>query len=509
MLEIDSKNRIMTYLTAGTVILSLIVHILHRQFLLFGDYLTLNNIQVGQTDTVLNILLLIPILSFAFTIFIQFSRKSWRRHIPFLNMTTLTFASISIIAGGNGMVEYHFSIFMVIAMLAYYESIKLVLISTILFALHHLVGYFTLPEIICGTSQYPFGLLLVHAVFLILTSGSTILQIVHKLKFMKGVEEERQEKKKQFDSLLAKLQSTSQTVINTTRVLMDNITKSKQSSQEISNVINEIASGSENQAQSTQDASRAMSEMASGIQKIAESASVVAERSQSTVSEVKKGDSSIQQTMAQMDSIHRSVNSIARTIENLDDKSKEIGRILQVITDITEQTNLLALNAAIEAARAGEHGKGFAVVADEVRKLAEQSNASAGEISQIIEDIQVGTDEAKQAMNQGIIEVDNGIQNVKQTGDVLKSILAYAEEVAAQIEEISAISQQMSASSEEISASVDEMSTIAKTSNEQSKSVVTFTDEQMASIEEIKHVSESLQNMSYELEELVKKFSQE
>lgn len=504
--ELSFKNRIMTYLSAGVVALSIIVYVLHRFFNLFEEFLLSRGLSTSNEGALEIVLLLIPVVTLAAALLFQGKNDEL---LPLLNTITLTFGSISLIASGNGMVEYHFSIFMVIAMIAYYESIKLILISTVVFAVQHLVGYFTFPEIICGTDQYPFGVLLVHAVFLIFTSGATILQVSMKKKYRQQVESERLEKREQFMHVLSNLQKTSDKITDTTHHLIRNIYKTSTSSKEIAASIQQIASGSDQQALGTKESSSAMAEMAVGIQRIAESSSIVSKRSQETVDEAKNGAESIQNTRQQMESIDVSVKNLAQTIENLALKSEEIDRIVQVISQITDQTNLLALNASIEAARAGEHGRGFAVVAEEVRKLAEQSKGSADDITKIVEEIQQAAAQAKQSIDHGITEVNEGLNNVKQTDVVLKSIVHFAEEVAAQIEEVSAVAEEMSASSEEVSASIDEMAFIAEKSNHNTLSVLKLTDEQILAIEEVEKVSEVLQNISEELNGLVAKFEQE
>ena len=131
-----------------------------------------------------------------------------------------------------------------------------------------------------------------------------------------------------------------------------------------------------------------------------------------------------------MDKIHRSVNDTATVIQHLEERSKEIGKIIDVITGISSQTNLLALNAAIEAARAGEHGKGFAVVADEVKKLAEQSKESADQITTLVEEIQGDTERAVTVMRKGTNEVELGITVVQETGEGFKRILQSIDQVS-------------------------------------------------------------------------------
>jgi len=187
----------------------------------------------------------------------------------------------------------------------------------------------------------------------------------------------------------------------------------------------------------------------------------------------------------QMGRISGTVESTSSIIKQLGERSKQIGDIVTAITDISSQTNLLALNAAIEAARAGEHGKGFAVVADEVRKLAEQSQDSAAKIKELIERTQEDTKQSIQSMMNVVHEVQAGTLDVNEAGVAFKKILEAEILVAEQIHEVSAISEQMSANSQEVSASVQEVQAIATQSSEGAQTIVTASREQLASMEEI------------------------
>ncbi|WP_374703467.1 methyl-accepting chemotaxis protein [Bacillus sp. Marseille-P3661] len=247
--------------------------------------------------------------------------------------------------------------------------------------------------------------------------------------------------------------------------------------------------------------------MAIGIQRVAESANIVAEQSQTTVSEARQGEKAIEAAVNQMDLINISVKKLASTISLLGEKSQQIDEILKVITTISDQTNLLALNAAIEAARAGEHGKGFAVVADEVRKLAEQSQASAKKITELIREIQTDTDQTLEAMKVGTKDVESGLTLVHNTGATFKNILAASEKVAAQIEEMSSVAEQISASTEQVTASVEEMAIIAATNANGTHVISVSADEQVKSLKEITLVSDALKSMAVELEQLISKFN--
>lgn len=274
----------------------------------------------------------------------------------------------------------------------------------------------------------------------------------------------------------------------------------------VTSAIQEIAAGSEKQGLGTEESSKAMVEIASDIQRVADSSAAVAESSILTTENALEGDKSVKRSIEQMNNIQHSVTEAESQVRNLDKLSGEIGKILDVITGIADQTNLLALNAAIEAARAGEHGKGFAVVADEVRKLAEESKTSASGITKLIEEIRINTSHAVTYMKKGTEEVEVGIEVVHQAGRAFATILESVQKVSAQVQEVTAASQQISAGTEEVTSSIVELSHIAKEATSSSQNVAASSEEQLASIEEISSSAGSLSTLAEELHALVGKF---
>ncbi|WP_409175087.1 methyl-accepting chemotaxis protein [Brevibacillus fortis] len=276
---------------------------------------------------------------------------------------------------------------------------------------------------------------------------------------------------------------------------------------QVASSFQEVATGTENQQHSAEESARAMEEMAIGIQRIAEASSTMAESSKHMANEAVAGNQSVEKVSGQMDSINRSVSHSADVVRSLDSRSAEISQIVEVIASIASQTNLLALNAAIEAARAGEQGRGFAVVADEVRKLAEQSNDSANQIANLITEIQRETTSAVQAMDEGTREVETGIQIAHETGEAFRRIMDSTQDVADQIQEISSVAEQMSAATEQVTASILQLSSIAKESAVSASSVAASTEEQRISMNQLSTSAEQLNQMAKELQQMINRFT--
>ncbi|MDF2669002.1 MAG: methyl-accepting chemotaxis protein [Paenibacillus sp.] len=277
-------------------------------------------------------------------------------------------------------------------------------------------------------------------------------------------------------------------------------------SSQIAEAAQDAAVSNEVQVNSVQESSRAMEEMAIGIQLIASTSSNAYDASVTAQEQAQQGNLLITRSTEQINAVSDTVADLSSIIQKLEERSKQIGEIVQVITEISQQTNLLALNASIEAARAGEQGKGFAVVANEVKKLAERSNTSAGQVSELIESIQIDIESAVTRMDKGEQEVTEGVKAIRRTGEAFSLILTATQSVVNQVQEASGAAEEMSASAQQIAASLQEMERMAGKSNELTQTISASTEEQIAAMEEISASADSLQAMSAQMQDLAHRF---
>lgn len=261
---------------------------------------------------------------------------------------------------------------------------------------------------------------------------------------------------------------------------------------EISSSSEEMAAGAQEQSSQTTEVAGAVEQMTKTIMETTKNSSKAADAAKNSGTVAIEGGRVVVETIAGMNRVAEVVEKSAKTVEALGKNSDQIGEIVQVIDDIADQTNLLALNAAIEAARAGEQGRGFAVVADEVRKLAERTTKATKEIATMIKQIQKDTEGAVISMKEGTAEVEKGKELAKRAGESLKVIITGAEEVVDMVTQVAAASEEQSSAAEQISKNIEGISNV--------------TQESAAGVQQIARASEDLSRLTVDLQDLISRF---
>ena len=263
-------------------------------------------------------------------------------------------------------------------------------------------------------------------------------------------------------------------------------------STQISSSSEEMAAGAQEQSSQTAEVAAAVEQMTKTILESTKNAGVAAENAKRAGEIALEGGKTVQDTILGMNNISNVVLKSAATVQELGKGSEQIGEIAQVIDDIADQTNLLALNAAIEAARAGEQGRGFAVVADEVRKLAERTTKATKEIAAMIRKIQNDTKEAVSSMNEGTKEVEEGKSLAEKAGASLQQIIDSSQKNLDVVTQVAAASEEQSSAAEQISRNIEGISSV--------------TQQSAAGTQQIARAAEDLNRLTDNLQNLISKF---
>lgn len=332
----------------------------------------------------------------------------------------------------------------------------------------------------------------------------------------------------------SQIATTIQQVARGTTQQTEAATHSAASVEQLRRAIENVSKGAQAQAEAVSKMAALTGSLSSSIQQVAGNANAVSVESNNAATAAREGSTTVSDTIEGMETIREKVGFSAKKVQEMGNRSDQIGAIVETIDDIASQTNLLALNAAIEAARAGEHGKGFAVVADEVRKLAERSSGATKEIGSLIRGIQETVAEAVTAMNESAAEVETGTERASKAGTALENILkaavavneqaqlaasavsqmgslsnelvAAADDVSAIVEENTAATEEMAAGSSEITQAIDNIASVSEENSAAVEEVSASAEEMSAQVEEVTASAMSLSDMAEMLQKTVDRF---
>lgn len=306
--------------------------------------------------------------------------------------------------------------------------------------------------------------------------------------------------------LINQLSDTSEQLVLSSEELTASADQSADASNLVATAVTTMAHGADEQLLISNQTTQVVENISEKINIVSENTKLVSTLTDNAKSSANAGENAIEQAVNQMKIIEDKTTKTSTIISELEERSIKIGQILDTIQSISEQTNLLALNAAIESARAGEAGRGFSVVADEIRKLAEQSQESTKEIATIISDVQSKTNSAVSVMNENSKEVDTGAKVVNIAGTSFREILHMVREIANQIYEISNSLSEINAGTKNSVNSVNNIQNISIKIADESQTISAAAEEQLASVEEIASSSKLLSKMAEDLKCIINNF---
>lgn len=307
-------------------------------------------------------------------------------------------------------------------------------------------------------------------------------------------------------SMVSDVQQSSNHVASASEQLHVSSNETVQATNHIVQAIEHVAGSIEQQEKNTVDSAASIEQITVGIQQVATAIYEVAQTAHETSEQAQAGQAYVTSTVEQMSIIHGAATETIQMMRNLEKRSNDIGSVVSVITEIADQTNLLALNASIEAARAGSHDKGFQVVAEEVRKLADESLNSVQQIARNVQHIQQDISNAVNMTITGSEVSKHGLEVAEQTGESFVSILTSVNRVSTQTEELSAVTEQISASLAQVNEVSAKIARYAQTNTHHTTEIVASSQQQIAAVEQVHSGASDLAKSAELLKRLIENF---
>ncbi|AJF26896.1 chemotaxis protein [Haloarcula sp. CBA1115] len=296
------------------------------------------------------------------------------------------------------------------------------------------------------------------------------------------------------------------TVDSSTETISASAQEVRSASESVSESVQQIAEGADEQNRNIQQVSDEMTDLSATVEEITSSTDEVASKSQQAVNDGESGREYAEQAAAEIEALERKSTEAIEQVESLAEEMERIGEVTTLIDEIAEQTNMLALNANIEAARAGEAGEGFAVVAREIKTLAEETQEATTDIESMIDDIRSRTDTTVEDMQEMGESVDTGKKTVENATDSLTSIVQQVNEANDGVQAISDATDEQAASMEEVVSMAEEVGSISEETSAEAENVAASAEEQTASITEVTEKIQSLSSQATDLKELIDQF---
>lgn len=500
------NNKIMMYFSLLLLIIASSVYAIHFMFQWVDPYTVA--MQARQTPQIVQQLGMWSFFSVAVSSLIIaalcYKKNPYHAVIQPSITVSLTFSSMAIIAFGQGMIEYHFSIFMVLASLAYFEQIRLIVMSTLLFATHHLVGFFAVPEIICGMSDYSFSLLLIHAFFLVLTSGVLIAQIYVRRQNITQLTKEKEEAQQRV-AAAQQIEQAVQHMQQLTNNVEQDVQQSTNRSEQTSTALTQLVHVAQQQSRNSIAIADELEEISTHTGQIVTTIDAATHIAHGVMQTIQEGHIQMAATNAQMLALQQQNEGVQHITQKFTTHMFDITKSLHVIESIANDTNLLSLNAAIEAARAGEAGKGFTVVAQEVGKLANLSAQSAQQIAVTITQLHEDIRQLLTQIQQSTDATEHSVREVRATNLILNKIATQMDAVTTSIRSSYTVAQQIEGNIADVEHSLVDVNNTVSTMEQNTEAIATSATMQSTMLQALNNVTGELHQLTNEVTQQLKK----